>query len=76
MEPPASLVMWVVYRSPSDYPGKFVVRRWSIADALEPELKPEGVVDTLEEARDLIPPGLVCLDRLPSDDPVIKEVWF
>jgi hypothetical protein len=32
--------------------------------------------DTLEQARDSIPEGLICWPRFPDDDPAIVEVWF
>lgn len=75
--PPSHLLpMWVVYNSPSDFPGKFVVRRQSagpgfvVADAT-----PTAIVNTLDEARAAIPPGKINLHRSPDDDPVIAEVW-
>jgi hypothetical protein len=31
---------------------------------------------TLEEIREMLPPGLVRFSRAPEDDPVILETWF
>lgn len=74
-----SLAMYVVYRSPSDYPGEYVVREWEI-DAKGGKA---GVLvaraPSLEAARRIIAeafPGLVMLPRQPGDDPVIVETWL
>jgi hypothetical protein len=32
--------------------------------------------ETLQELRALLPPGLTCFARDPSDGPVIVECWF
>lgn len=72
-----ALVMWTVYSNPSDYPGRWVVRRARVyAGAVVPEATPVAVTDTLEAARAAIPPGLFRQPRYPEDDPVIAEVWF
>lgn len=34
------------------------------------------VADTLEQVRDMLPPGLTMLDRHPTDSPEIHEVWL
>ncbi len=66
-----------VYFSPSDYPGRYVVRghrvtpRRAFADA-----RPTAVTSSLEEARAAIPDGLVCIGRSLGDDPVIVETWL
>lgn len=68
-----SIKMYTVYKNPSDYPGKYVVR---IFHGEIPEEKPLCVEDTLEAARSHIPPGLVHLHRTHEDDPVILETWI
>lgn len=70
---PLALMAWAVYKDPSDYPGKFVVRRFIGMNAKK---EPEVVADTLDEARRVIPAGLICVPRLNGDDPVIYEVWI
>lgn len=75
------LYTWTVYEDPSDYPGKYVVRRFTIhrpdeADRViveDPE--PMIVTDLLDKAREVIPAGAYCLGRHPDDDPAIYEVW-
>lgn len=70
------LSMWVVTRNPTDYPGQFVAREWLIGgEALGATLN-HHVADTLDDVRDMIPPGLVQVDRHPKDAPVIVECWF
>lgn len=72
------LPMWTVYKNPSDYPGKFVVRR-AASIATPPfalhDRKPLIVCDSLEQARAAIPEGAHNLSRMPGDDPNIYEVW-
>lgn len=73
-----SLTIWTVYRSPSDYPGKWVLRAWDIVRG-SPSAQPRhecDVADSLDEIRELLPPGLHCLGREHADDPVIYESWI
>jgi hypothetical protein len=66
----------VIYENPLDYPGKFVARRqWASAGRVEVEPEPLIVGDSLTEVRGVIPDGMVCLDRDPSDEPQIVECW-
>jgi len=72
--------MYVVYRNPSDYPDKFVVRHYVVISGavLVEDGPPMAVVDTLEDARGSIATTAGELVRLPrhkDDDPVIVEVW-
>jgi len=76
----SEFVGWNVYKNPTDYPGKYVVRRWKIGgDGLRGvviyDAKPCYVGDTLEEARASIPEGCTMLPRDGRDDPCIHEVW-
>lgn len=67
---------FTIYDHPRDYPDKFVVRAFAIFPG---EVLASGeciLCDTLEEAREKIPPGLICLPRAEGDDPVIVEVWI
>lgn len=81
-EPEGGLSLWVVYWNPSDFPGRFVVRRQvavapnpSIPDGIWCDPDPLAVVDTLDEARAAVPGWLTCLPRSPDDHPVVVEVW-
>lgn len=68
--------MFVVYQNPKDYPGKFVVR---IHKAEVTGSEPGDLVaveESLDKARQKIPPYLACFARHPSDDPVIVETWL
>lgn len=67
------LTMYTVYNSPSDYPGKWVVRVWQNE---QPLLEPLCVEETLIDARSKLPPGLNNVGRFYSDDPVVHEVWI
>lgn len=70
---PVGLTMYVVYNNPSDYPNKYVVRKWI---GLTPFPVPEIVADTLIKARSSIPVGLYRLPRQDGDDPCIMEIWI
>lgn len=71
------LEMWTVYWSPLDYPGQFVARKCLIGGAPELQMTNDMyTAATLEELRDLLPPGLVLMPRDESDDPVIVETWI
>jgi len=69
------LNQYVIYKNPTDHPKKYVTRKWGIQPGgLEPLEK--VVCNTLKEARDIVPKGLVKVDRDPQDDPCIYEVWI
>lgn len=72
-----ALSVWTVYDSPLDYPGKFVVRRWRVTGAghVMPDQRATSH-DSLEEARQAVPPGLFRMGRGPADDPAVLEVWI
>ncbi len=59
---------FVIYDSPNDYPGRFVVRPFSIIGDAESRVlfQPDicRLADTLEEARKFIPQGLACFHRV------------
>lgn len=68
--------IWVIYDHPRDFPDKWVVRRQWVEQGVIHFDKQAFLVDTLEEARECIPPGLVRFLRSPDDDPVIVESWL
>lgn len=63
---------FTVYKNPSDFPGKYVVR---LFDANKP-MRLITVSDTLEAARKTIPPDYLCTPRSQTDDPIIVETWI
>ena len=65
--------LYCVYENPSDYLGKYVVRKWFNN---QPKLIPEALGDDLEKVRQVIPKHFIKLDRSPDDDPVILETWI
>jgi hypothetical protein len=71
------LEFWTIYDHPTDYPENFVVRRSVVEgpSGLKPD-KEVKLASTLEEARELIPPGYHRFDRDPTDPPVIVECWM
>lgn len=73
---------FVIYYDPTDYPGKYVLRRWRISATvagppkIEPDPEPMAVVNTLEQVRAAVPIGTVLISRDQNDDPAIVEVWI
>ena len=63
---------FVVYSSPKDYPGRFVVR---LFDGTSPT-RLVSVNATIEAARKTIPPMFMCTPRSENDDPIIVETWI
>ena len=81
VKPERVMSMWTVYCRPRDYPRHYVARRSEIRrnKALGSNVVPTAdvrVAPTLEQIRELIPPGLYRLDRMPGDAPHIVEVWM
>lgn len=72
-----TLSHFVIYENPSDYPGRFVVRRFVIdGSALKVAVHPAAICDTIEHARFVIPDGFMKMMPHPDDDPVIVETWI
>lgn len=68
--------MFAIYKNPSDYPDRYVLRRWLVTDGgFVSDKHPMAVWSNLEEIRGEIPKGKVNIGRKPEDDPVIVEVW-
>lgn len=65
------LNVYVIYDSPLDAPGDFVVRRWEYETPRESFRFP-----SLAAAREAIPPGLVRLLPAESDAKSIVETWL
>lgn len=66
-------LIWCIYDHPTDYPHNFVVRPWR--EGGQPYLT-ALIASTLQEARTLVPEGLVRVKRLEADDPPIVECWM
>lgn len=71
---PGALSQWVIYRGARDVDARYLVRRWEIGHGAIAPCEAHGAA-SLEDARALLPPGLVSLGREPEDDPVIVETW-
>ena len=73
-----TLGIWTVYDNPTDYPDKFVARRF---DCDADGAKPSGsiiVAPDLDTLRDILAfeMHLICLARSPEDDAKIIETWL
>jgi hypothetical protein len=72
-------IRYTICENPSDHPGKFIVRRWRVADeGSAADLRPMFIGETLEEVREVvraIMPRGVCLGRAQHDDASVIETW-
>ena len=73
-----SLAIWTVYDNPTDYPGKFVARRYDVGANRVTTSSSVIIMDDLEKLRDVLEfeLHLVKLMRMPEDDPKIMETWL
>lgn len=71
--PSDPLYTYTIYNRPADHPDKVVLRRFRITSASITPADECHVVDTLEEARAKLPPGLTRLPRYPDDHPNVVE---
>ena len=67
------LTIWTIYKDPTDYPGKWVLRGCDVPGTVHEDCV---VGDTLEEVQKAVPFGLIRLSRTEHDDPVIYEIWI
>jgi hypothetical protein len=67
-----NLVMYVLYENPSDYRGKFVLRRQV---GPTPDPRPVIVTPNMLEALAALPRGVTKIGRNQGDDPAIQDVW-
>lgn len=66
--------LFTLYKNPTDFPNKFVVREFIGDMAIQGD--PHFVGDTLDDARASIPKGMVRIPRDPDDDYVIVESYI
>jgi len=76
--PSNPLEIWTIFDCPTDYPSRFVVRRFMVAGGkIVADLFPTAVVATLKQARAAVPRrASACLARTPWDEPQIVESWI
>ncbi len=86
------MMIYVVYENPTDYPGKFVIRRnlisrgstiqpHGIRPVVEVASEPDFIADTYDGLAMWLWPkirdeGLTRIARDPMDPPQIREVWL
>jgi hypothetical protein len=77
MQDDVAMVGWTIYYRPLDFPDHFAVRMWMVGEGSELIWRNIACVcRTLEEAREQVPTGTVCMPREDEDDPVIVESWI
>lgn len=68
------LEMFVIYERPTDYPDKFVMRRFAGRPMQGTDYF--RTADSLEEIRRHVPPHCARFMRDPNDEPQIVESWI
>ena len=67
------LILWTVCKNTSDYPRSYTAMPHSTISGRPLEFV--LVAGTLKAIREMLPPGLACLQRDIKDAPVIVESW-
>lgn len=70
------LPIWAVTWNPKDYPNKAVARPHFVGAGTQSALTAVLVAESLDALRTMLPKDLSRLERAPTDDPVIVEVWL
>jgi len=65
-----------IYKSPKDYPRKYVARVFDIRPGEVHATRYVMISDDLEVLRAALPNGFSYIDKTPKDDPELVEVWF
>jgi hypothetical protein len=68
--------MYTIYCKPLDYPDNYVVRKFHVTEGAVSLTDEIHVCETLTEAQNVIPYGLVPVPRSPQDSPSIVETWI
>ena len=72
----SELFMWTIYDRPRDYPSGFIARPFTItANGPRPAFF-ALTAQSLAEIRNMLPPGLVRIERDPAGEPHIVECWL
>lgn len=73
----SDLPLWVVYDHPKDFPDQYVARQHVVGIAGQQPTDRTMAHADIESIRTALRNlGLVRLNRHPTDDPVILEVWL
>lgn len=71
------LSMWTVYDKPEDFPHCFIARRFDVDKGGVSTTTNILISANIDRLRTVFKAdGLVCMPRLPDDDPKIVETWF
>jgi hypothetical protein len=71
----SELYIYTIMRGCSDRAGPYTVKRQSVGK-LGVRIEEMWDFDSLEEARESVPFGLICLPRDERDDLIIVESWI
>lgn len=67
------IIIYAIYYDPSDYPDKYVVRKW-VGES--PEEEPVCVVNDIESARKNVPTGMYKIPHQMGEDACIIESYI
>jgi hypothetical protein len=70
-----ALLAWSIYDHPLDYPNSFVCRPFATKGGAVP-LDVVLRANTLAQIRAMLPYGLACFSRSPSDPAFLVETWI
>lgn len=74
------MVMWVIYKNPSDYPGKIVARKWLVTGegvmATNEVLKASTIEPLSSLRQQFMKSGMKLVPRDRSDDSCVVESWM
>jgi len=70
------MIGYAIYFNTTDYPKRYVVRKWYMIDGISIPDDHKFVEETLSDARAHIPKGFVNVGNKLETDPVIVECWI
>lgn len=71
-----TMPMIVVYERPKDHPFGLIARIWNVGPGSVQPTDMAMIANSLEQLRNGIPRRFTRVERNPSDDPNILEVWI
>lgn len=70
------LLIWTVMTGTSDFGNRYICRPQIVGENLNVWVLRVLIADDLKGLRAQLPPGLSVIQRCPTDDPVIVEIWM
>ncbi len=70
------LTMHTIYKDPADYPSKVVIRKFIVKSGQIYATEDIVICNSIDEARDKVSKGKICLVRGENDHPSVIETWL